>query len=77
LRFFQDYLLNGEDACREIFITRSADKRAYRVAHYEFLEKFVDVREKYLHYEHFEFGDFEKAIEFVEDKLGISLNELT
>lgn len=72
-----DYLANGEDACREICITRLADKSVYRVWHYDFLEKFVDVREKYFHYENFEFGTFEQAIEFLEDKLGIPLSELS
>lgn len=77
LCFIKDYTINGEDACCEICITRLADKNAYRVWHYDFLEKFVDVRDKYFRYEDFEFQTFEQAVEFVEEKFGISLNELS
>ena len=77
LCFIRDYTVNGEAACIEICMMRLADKSAYRVWHHDFLEKFVDVREKHFHYENFEFDTFEHAIEFVEDKLGVSLSELS
>lgn len=77
LCFVRDYVINEDNACREICIMRLADKSVYRVWHYDFLEKFVDVKEKYFRYDNFEFNTFEQAIAFIEDEFGISLSELS
>ncbi|WP_193615816.1 hypothetical protein [Massilia sp. YMA4] len=77
LCLIRDYKIDGEDACSETCVTRLEATGRYRVWHYDFLEKFVDVREKYFRYENYEFDTFEDAIQFIEENLAVSLSELT
>ena len=72
----KDYLLDGEEACREVYLFKSGDGPHYTVLHCDFLEKFVDVTDLYLMYETFAFTEFEHAVKFIEERFGLTADDL-
>jgi hypothetical protein len=71
-----DYHLDGKRACREVFLSASAERCCYLVLHCDFLEAFVDVPDMYLAYEKFEFSDIEQALQFIDTRFGLTLDDL-
>lgn len=76
LLYSVDYTKDGEQACREVGIGRTQNKTKYRVWHHDYLEKFFDIPQDHFIYEFFEFDEFEQAVTFVEEALGIPLEKL-
>lgn len=76
LWYARDYTVAGEEACMEVHLIRYQDKTGYQVAHFDFLEKFVDILHDYFTYEFFEFDDFEQAVVFIQEKFAIPLEKM-
>ena len=68
----ENYVINGEAACKETYLRRKIDKTGYIVGHDDFLEKFEDIPDLHFKYERKEFENFNDAVYFLIENYGIN-----